>query len=143
MSADKKEIKIDSAEKWLSAIEFGNAKLKEGHFKITFEALKDQRTIQQNRYYRGAFLGAILAWYKDNMVEFFKDCFIFFKAELTTEFLHEIFKFFFLKGQSTTKLDKEDFMEDYIKDIREFYFHNHGLDIPDPIPSHFTNNEGQ
>ena len=90
-----------------------------------------QRSIQQNRYLFGAVYKPILEFYKNNLGSFMLDIMEAMKAELTTEFIHELFKMWFNKGRSTKDLSTVKF-NSYFNKIREHFWHKHKLDLPEP-----------
>lgn len=99
---------------------------------VTIESLGNKkRTVQQNRRLWGVIYKKALAYYKENPADFIRDLMTATRAEITVEFVHEMMKIWWLKGESTTKLSTER-MNGYTDAIEEHLFHRHGVPRDEP-----------
>ena len=90
-----------------------------------------KRSLQQNRYYHGVVIPRALEYYREHPIDMFRDIKEALKADLTPEFVHELFKLLFIKGGSTRKLETAE-MEEYHLAIRGHFARNYAWDIPTP-----------
>lgn len=105
---------------------------------VTIEKVGDQqRSNAQNSYLWGVLYPTILKFYLGNIRAFIEDLMKAVRATLTIEFIHAMMKMWFNNGKSTKGLSTEGFIK-YHDDIREYYFHTHGIDIP--LPNQPTEN---
>ena len=92
------------------------------------------RSIAQNSYLWGVLYSRCLEFYQGNVRAFIEDLMKAVGFALTVEFVHEMFKIWWLGGKSTTKLSTEGMMK-YQDGIREYFLFKHKLDIPPPNES--------
>lgn len=102
---------------------------------ITIEVVGKKRSIPQNSYYHGVIVRGALEYYERSPIDLIKDVTKAMEVDLTSEFVHELFKLMFNKGKSTRKNDTEG-MEEYNLKIREHFFHEYGktIPLPDQVP---------
>ena len=89
------------------------------------------RSLQQNKYMWGVVLDKSLEFYSNNESALVLDILDFIKADLTPEFVHELFKMGFNNSKSTAKLGTTG-MEEYLLQVRVYMLQRHKLDIAPP-----------
>lgn len=99
---------------------------------LQYVSSKPQRSVEQNKYYWGVVIPVALQYYKQNLTDLIKLLMDAFKFSLTKDFIHELFKLRFNKGGSTTEHKTDTFSDEYINQIREHFWHEYEVDIPEP-----------
>lgn len=100
---------------------------------------KSSRSNKQNRYYWGVIIGTATEFYLKNIRALIIDLMEAMRFEITPDFIHELFKLMFNKGQSTIKLKTDEMMQ-YQDNIRHHFWHKYKIDIPPPneLPINLT-----
>jgi hypothetical protein len=99
---------------------------------LTVEAdFGKKRTLPQNNYYWTVIVDEALGHYGAFPAHLIHDLVSASKADLTKEFVHELFKTMFNHGRSTTKLDTVG-KKQYQEAIRHHFLHEYQFNIPEP-----------
>lgn len=99
--------------------------------RVTVKRDYKQRSAEQNAYYWGVVLVEAVRYYKNNPADLIRDLMAAMKLDFTPEFAHELFKIMFNSGKSTAKNDVDE-MVAYNDAIREHFYHNYTITIPEP-----------
>ncbi len=100
--------------------------------KCTLQRAVRRRSNQQNKAQWGVLYGPALEYYKEHPGDLARDTLDAIKFNITEDFIHEIFKRKFNRGESTAKLSTVQSAE-YAEKIRHHFLHGYGYEIPEPI----------
>jgi hypothetical protein len=93
---------------------------------------KQTRTTKQNRYYFGVVVKMQYEYFANDLVKFMEWLFKVLQHSLTTELIHEVNKIIYNASKSSTRLQVDEFINNFVNPIREDMLHLCGIDIPLP-----------
>lgn len=90
-----------------------------------------KRSNPQNAYYWKSLTDYVLPFFANNPMRLIELVLKAVKFSITKEFIHELYKMIYRQGASTTKANTIG-MVNYMDNIRHDFYHDYGIDIPEP-----------